>query len=95
MSSIINRIPVFIFALALLAGGQAIYGQTNYDESKVPKYTLPDPLIMLDGSKVTTAEQWRSKRRPEVLKLFQTHVYGVSPAAPKKLNFKVWCNQEL
>ncbi len=90
MSSIINRTPVFIFALALLAGGQAIYGQTNYDESKVPKYTLPDPLIMLDGSKVTTAEQWRSKRRPEVLKLFQTHVYGVSPAAPKKLNFKVY-----
>ena len=37
----------------------------NYDESKVPPYTLPDPLLMESGAKVTSAQIWRSERRPE------------------------------
>ncbi len=48
----------------------------NYDESKVPEYTLPDPLIRGDGERVTTADVWFAKRRPELLRLFETHVYG-------------------
>ena len=51
----------------------------NYDESKVPDYTLTDPLVMANGSKVADADSWRLKRRPEILKLFQDHVYGRSP----------------
>ena len=54
----------------------------NYDESKVPEYALPDPLVLANGERVTDAETWRSKRRPEVLELFRTHVYGRSPGAP-------------
>lgn len=61
----------------------------NYDESKVRPYTLPDPLVMADGSKVTTAEQWISKRRPELLNLFQTEMYGRPPGRPAELNFFV------
>ena len=49
-----------------------------YDESKVPRYVLPDPLIALDGSVVKTAGQWK-KRRQEILQQFQQHVYGVMP----------------
>ena len=63
---------------------------TNYDESKVPKYTLPDPLVMQDGRKVADAKTWRQKRRPEVLELFRTHVYGRSPGRPAKMTFKVF-----
>lgn len=48
----------------------------NYDESKVGQYTLPDPLICQDGTRVTTEAQWREKRRPELLRLFEEHVYG-------------------
>ena len=48
----------------------------NYDEGKVPRYVLPDPLTMQDGHKVTTPEQWINERRPELLKLFEEHVYG-------------------
>ena len=44
---------------------------------------LPDPLLMRDGSRVTTAEEWRTKRRPELLQLFQTYMYGIAPAAPE------------
>jgi hypothetical protein len=47
-----------------------------YDESEVPKYTLPDLLTTLDGEKVTDSTTWKNKRRPEILKLFETHVYG-------------------
>jgi hypothetical protein len=53
----------------------------NYDESKVPDYILPDPLVMLDGTEVTTVEQWQSKRRGEILDLFKQHVYGAMPPA--------------
>ncbi|MFP6659746.1 MAG: acetylxylan esterase [Pirellulales bacterium] len=61
----------------------------NYDESKVPKYTLPDPLVCADGSKVTDADTWRNKRRPEILKLFETHVYGRSQPAGKRRDYKI------
>lgn len=48
----------------------------NYDEAKVPKFDLPDPLKSNDGTRVTTAREWRAKRRPEVVALFEEHVYG-------------------
>ncbi len=51
----------------------------NEDESKVPPYTLPDPLVCADGTKVTDARTWREKRRPELLKLFESEVYGRTP----------------
>lgn len=53
----------------------------NYDESKVPAYTLPDALTCLDGTKVTDAKTWQTKRRPELLGLFADHVYGRTPKA--------------
>jgi hypothetical protein len=57
--------------------------EINYDETKVGAYTLPDPLVMADGRKVTTSEQWSQERRPELLGLFGTQVYGKIPAAAK------------
>jgi len=48
----------------------------NFDEAKVPEYVLPDPLTMLDGRKVDSAKMWNEQRRPELLKLFEEHVYG-------------------
>lgn len=61
----------------------------NYDEAKVPKYTLPDPLVTSSGQPVKDASQWKQQRRPEVLNLFQTHVYGRSPGRPKDLRFEI------
>ncbi len=76
-----------------LAAAEAGAPPVNYDEDKVPPYTLPDPLVMADGTKVTSAEMWRAKRRPELLELFRTHVYGRSPAKPEALAFKVFDNE--
>jgi len=50
------------------------------DESKVPHYTLPDPLVTTAGSPVRDAAAWRAQRRPELLELFAREVYGRTPS---------------
>jgi hypothetical protein len=51
----------------------------NYDESKVPRYSLPNPLVDEMGQPVEDAEMWIEHRRPEILDLFQAHIYGKCP----------------
>lgn len=58
----------------------------NYDESKVPAYQLPDVLLCQDGSRVTNVKEWEQKRRPEILNLFTTYMFGKVPEAPQ-LNY--------
>ncbi len=51
---------------------------------------LPNPLIMADGRPVTTAEQWRQQRRPELLRLFEDNVYGKTLVGrPEPLRFVI------
>jgi hypothetical protein len=52
----------------------------NVDESKVPAYTLPDPLRFNDGTKVTTSKEWREKRQPELVEIFDREIYGRVPS---------------
>lgn len=61
-----------------------------FREENVPGYTLPDPLVAFDGTPVTNAEMWRSRRRPEIFRFFETQVYGKSPGLPKNLKYKVF-----
>lgn len=63
--------------------------QNNRDESKVPPYILPDPLISVDGKPITTVEAWEAKQRPYILQLFTDHVYGPIPGKPAGLRFQV------
>ena len=44
---------------------------------------MPDPLVMLDGTRVTSKEQWVKERRPELKKLFQHYMYGQFPPPVK------------
>ena len=76
----------FLPALGALAQAPP---EANEDESKVPPYTLPDPLVLADGKKVADARTWTEKRRPELLRLFETHVYGRTPAGGPKPRFQV------
>ncbi len=61
----------------------------NFEEAKVPEYNLPDPLIYLDGTKVTNGKFWFRKRRPEILELFERHMYGKMPGKPEKMSFEI------
>ena len=62
---------------------------TNYDEAKVRQYTLPDPLAMRNGERVRDAKTWTARRRPEILEIYRSEVFGRSPAAPAKPAFEV------
>ncbi|MFN7936255.1 MAG: acetylxylan esterase [Bryobacteraceae bacterium] len=75
-----------LISFALCAQGP---NEANYDEAKVGSYTLPDPLKMQNGTPVTSPAMWQKQRRPEILRLFESQVYGRSAPAPKKLEFEV------
>jgi hypothetical protein len=62
----------------------------NYDESKVGKFTLPDPLVLADGNPVRDARTWTEKRRPEIVRLFEEDQYGRSPGARPKGGWLVY-----
>ncbi|MBI4877884.1 MAG: acetylxylan esterase [Acidobacteria bacterium] len=76
-----------LFSLCLPAAAQR--ADVNYDEAKVPKYVLPDPLVLADGKPVRDARTWNARRRPEILELFRSNVYGRSPARPEKMTFEL------
>src|SRR3954469_3660228 len=61
----------------------------NYTEAKVGTYTLPDPLKLSDGQPVTDADTWLTKRRPEILRLFEENQFGRIPATAPKVIWEV------
>ena len=67
--------------LAPSADGQDKYGR-NYDESKVGRYTVPNPLVANNGDPVTDAESWLNTRRGEIQQDFRDLMYGHTPELP-------------
>lgn len=59
----------------------------NYVEERVPPYTLPELMRFQDGTPVKTPEQW-TRRRQEILELFQDLLFGFAPGPPKDMRFE-------
>lgn len=87
-STLLRMSLIRLFIMAFFVLPLSLNAQ-NYDESKTGRYTLPDPLLTLDGKQVTGVQDWESTRRPEVLQLFKEHVYGVMPERFDALSFVV------
>ena len=90
--NIVNMKSVFISVVLVVFSYGLSCAQppdTNTDESRIPPYTLPDPLISPNGKAVTTVKDWERKQRPYILKLFTENVYGKIPAKPAGMHFKV------
>jgi pimeloyl-ACP methyl ester carboxylesterase len=52
----------------------------NYDEAKATPYPhLPDPLRLKNGQRVTSAQMWWDRRRPEIVEDFDREIYGRVP----------------
>jgi hypothetical protein len=67
----------------------------NYDESKANQnLKLPDPLVMKDGRKVTTAEMWTKQRRAEIVEDFDREVYGRMPKDTPKVKWEVTATEK-
>ena len=60
----------------------------NVDESKVPPYVLPDPLVFNNGKRVTTPEHWWRERRPQIVELFDADVFGRVPTNTPRVQWE-------
>ncbi|MBE9598568.1 S9 family peptidase [Pedobacter sp. MC2016-24] len=93
----INRGKMFIVLVWFMVVNQAHAQKTdvfmgevvNYDEAKVPRYQLPDLLRTTTGQKVKNTALWEKKRRPEIVALFKTHVYGQRPEGFDSIKFNL------
>ena len=86
----LNRFTLVTFIMFLLV--PALFSQedlVNYDENKVPDYTLPDPLMTVKGKAVTDSTAWWNERRPEILSMFEQEEYGMTPQTRCELSFEV------
>jgi len=62
----------------------------NYDEAKAAVFSdYPDPLILSDGSPVTSAKIWWAQRRPEIAEAFDSQVYGRVPEHTPAVHWQV------
>ena len=85
----IQRGGAFFIALVMCSTLFAQKAGFNYDESKVPQFELPALLVSADGTVVQSAEQWQTLRRPEVVSLFEQHVFGVAPQWHQPLRWRL------
>lgn len=75
-----KRIAIILAALAVFGLSDA--AAQNYDKSKIPAFTLEDPLTFVNGRKVRNAKDWKA-RRAEILEIFESEMFGRMPAAPE------------
>ncbi|KAA0991371.1 alpha/beta hydrolase [Dyadobacter aurulentus] len=78
----IRFLPVILVAMT---SAQA----QNYDESKVPAYTLPEVLKTVSGKEIKNKNQWEKTRRPEILRLFENNIYGQMPRSLDSIKYSV------
>jgi hypothetical protein len=72
------------------SGNDKAPNHANNDESKANPYpNLPDPLVLNNGEKVTTAQMWWDKRRPEIVEGYEKYVYGRIPKDVPKVTWNV------
>src|SRR6202171_2627343 len=62
----------------------------NYDEAKANPYPkLPDPLVLENGKRVTTAKAWWTQRRSEIVEDFDREIYGRVPKVTPRVKWEV------
>ena len=84
------HLPLRLAALGALAVTLPAMPADFPPPDKLPaKPEMPNPAVMLDGTKVTTKADWEAKRRPELKALFENYMYGKFPAKPEKVTAKV------
>src|SRR6266404_2401821 len=78
-----------VFAVLTMLGMALMVHAELPEVSRLPSQPdLPDPLVMFNGERITSKEQWVNQRRPELKELFQYYMYGYLPAAPEKVEYK-------
>ena len=86
MTKIVATLLIMVLATGTMAQDD---NQPNYDESKVPAYTLPELLKTSANKDVKDRETWEKIRRPEILTLFEDNIYGQMPRTYNKMRYSV------
>jgi hypothetical protein len=71
------------------AGASGTSPDTFVEANANPFPTLPDPLRLNSGQRVTSAATWNNQRRAELLELFEREIYGRTPKATPKVTWEV------
>jgi hypothetical protein len=66
-----------------------VWGPYSIKECDVPAYTLPDPLLKHDGSRVTTAAEWVNHQRAAILQTLKDGEYGEILPRPDAMRFEL------
>src|ERR1700730_8633889 len=75
-----QRIMDLLQITSIPPGAQGSNNPATYDESQAnPFPTLPDPLVLKNGKKVSSKDSWWKQRRPEILEDFEREIYGRTP----------------
>lgn len=83
---VMNKYILFLLLLTIVSKGLEAQ---NYEESETGSYQLPELLITQDGEKIESFVEWERLRRPEILALFEDHVYGKVPQDFDDISFRV------
>ena len=84
MRSYLSTASFYIFALMVMLPAVSLDAQILPKVQDLPiRDSLPNPFIMMDGSRVKTVDDWYNKRRPELKILFQHYMYGYLPPKPE------------
>lgn len=78
---------ISLLIITLISCPLAMAQQVNYDEAKVPDYTLPDLFETANVGTVQSVNAWKFTRRPEIIDLFEKHVYGRVPDQFDSISF--------
>lgn len=78
------------------SGNEDSPNAANYDESKANPYpVLPKILKTRSGEQVSTPEQWWNERRPEIVELLESEVYGRIPENVPSVKWEVHQTREV
>jgi hypothetical protein len=90
-----QRIMDLLQIASIPPGAQGSNNAATYDESQAnPFPTLPDPLVLKNGRKVTSRDVWWKLRRPEILEDFEREIYGRTPKNTPGVNWQVTSKED-
>jgi hypothetical protein len=84
-----KKLICIIATLSIFITNARAQDPTNYDESKVPYYELPQLLVSVKGKPITNSKEWMEIRRPEILSLFEENMYGKIPGTLDISSYKI------
>lgn len=81
---------LLLFCATVMGQSKEVESDVIYSETQVPFYELQDPLVTIEGSRINTTEEWLNLRRPQIMGMFASTIYGrvPEPESPVLVEYK-------